>query len=144
MLHKLVEFNVPVEDLLTIYILYIRSVLEQSCQVWHSSLTFENLTDIERVQKNALRIILKEEYETYAHALAITGLDFLVDRREQLCLKFAKACLKNENVCDMFPRNPSEHLPEVRDREEFHVSFARTERLRKSAIPHMQRLLNAN
>ena len=51
MLHKLVEFNVPVEDLLTIYILYIRSVLEQSCQMWHSSLTFENLTDIERVQK---------------------------------------------------------------------------------------------
>ena len=30
MLPKLVEFNVPVEDLLTIYILYIRSVLEQS------------------------------------------------------------------------------------------------------------------
>ena len=41
MLHKLVEFNVPVEDLITIYILYIRSVLEQSCQVWHSSLTFK-------------------------------------------------------------------------------------------------------
>ena len=55
------------------------------------------------MQKNALRIILKEEYETYAHALAITGLDCLVDRCEQLCLKFAKACLKNENVCDMFP-----------------------------------------
>ena len=52
MLHKLVDFNVPVEDLITIYILYIRSVLEQSCQVWHSRLTFENLTDLERVQKN--------------------------------------------------------------------------------------------
>ena len=60
MLHKLVEFNVPVEDLITIYILYIRSDLEQSCQVWHSSLTFENRTDIERVQKNALKIILRD------------------------------------------------------------------------------------
>ena len=65
MLHKLVEFSVPVEDLINIFILYIRSVLEQSCQVWHSSLTFENMTDIERVQKNALKIILKEEYITY-------------------------------------------------------------------------------
>ena len=103
--------------------------------MWHSSLTFEKITDIERVQKNALRIILKENYETYA--LTITGLECLVERREQLCLKFAKACLKNQNVCDMFPHNPSEHLPGVRDREEFYVSFARTERLKKSAIPHM-------
>ena len=59
MLQQLVEFSVPVEDLIQILILYIRSVSEQSCQVWHSSLTFENLTDVERVQKNALKIILK-------------------------------------------------------------------------------------
>ena len=64
MLHKLVEFNVHVDDLLTIFILYNRSVLEQLCQVWHSNLTFENLTDIEKVQKNALHIILNEDYET--------------------------------------------------------------------------------
>ena len=67
MLHKLVTFNVPIEDLKTIYILYIRSHLEQSCQVWHSSLTLENLTDIERVQKNALKIILQDKYESYAY-----------------------------------------------------------------------------
>ena len=94
MLHKLVEFDVPVEDLLTIYILYIRSVLEQSCQVWHSSLLFENLTDLERVQKNALRIILKEKYTSYEAALEVSGLECLVERRDRLCLKFAKACLK--------------------------------------------------
>ena len=69
MLHKLVSFNVPIEDLKTIYILYIRSHLEQSCQVWHSSLTLENLTDIERVQKNALKIILQDKYESYAQKM---------------------------------------------------------------------------
>ena len=68
-LHKLVEFSVPFVDLSTIYILYIRSVLEQSCQVWHSSLTFENLTDLERVQKNALKIILQDDYISYENAL---------------------------------------------------------------------------
>ena len=82
MLHKLVEFNVPLEDLLTIYILYVKSVLEQSCQVWHSSLTFENLMDIERVQKNALRIILNADDQTHGQALDKSGLDSLVDRRE--------------------------------------------------------------
>ena len=53
-LHKLVEFGIPREDLKTIYILYVRSHLEQSCQVWHSSLTLENLTDLERVQKKSI------------------------------------------------------------------------------------------
>ena len=61
-LHKLVEFGIPIEDLVTIYVLYIRSILEQSCQVWHSSLSLENLQDLERVQKNALKIILQDEY----------------------------------------------------------------------------------
>ena len=58
LLHKLVQFGVPVVDLIQIYTLYIRSILEQSCQVWHSSLTQENRQDLERVQKNALKIIL--------------------------------------------------------------------------------------
>ena len=58
LIQKLVEFIVPLEDLLNICILYTRSMLEQSCQVWHSSLTLENSQDLERVQKNALRMIL--------------------------------------------------------------------------------------
>jgi hypothetical protein len=143
MLHKLVEFSVPVADLINIFILYIRSVLEQSCQVWHSSLTFENMTDIERVQKNALKIILKEEYTTYEHALNTVGLECLVERREKLCLKFAKSTLMNANVRDMFPYNDS-ITNDVRQRDKFKVTFANTDRLKDSSIPYMQRLLNAN
>ena len=143
MLHKLVEFSVPMEDLVNIFILYIRSVLEQSCQVWHSSLTFENMTDIERVQKNALKIILKDNYISYDHALSEVGLESLVERRDNLCLKFAKACLKNSNVKDMFPINDTINQ-DVRDREKYKVTFAHTGRLKDSAIPYIQRLLNAN
>ena len=116
MLHKLVEFGVPDDDLVNIYVLYVRSILEQSCQVWHSSLTFDNLTDIERVQNNALKIILKDEYISYDHALTKAGLESLVERRDKLCLKFAKACLKNDNVKDMFPINDTINQ-DVRDRE---------------------------
>ena len=143
-LHKLVDFSVPVEDLITIYILYIRSILEQSCQVWHSSLTFENLTDLERVQKNALKIILKDAYISYENALEVANLECLVERRETLCLKFAKACLKNPQGKDMFPLNTVDYHVDTRDREAFSVTMAHTERLKKSAIPHMQRLLNLN
>ena len=45
-----------------IYILYIRSILEQSCQVWHYSITEEEKSDLERVQKIAYRIILGDSY----------------------------------------------------------------------------------
>ena len=58
LLHKLVSFSVPVDDLINIY---IKSIVEQSCQVWHSSLTLENVHDLERIQKNALKIILQDE-----------------------------------------------------------------------------------
>ena len=144
MLHKLVDFSVPVDDLVTIYIMYIRSVLEQSCQVWHSSLTFENLTDLERVQKNALRIILKEYYISYENALVKTNLESLIERRETLCLRFAKACLKTDEVSSMFPLNDVDYNIETIGREQFRVIMAHTERLRRSAIPVIQRLSNAN
>ena len=83
-LHNLCDFNVPIEDLLTIYILYIRSALEQSAVVWHSSIIRGEQMDIERVQKCALRIILKENYLSYQSALLACGLDSLKARRTQL------------------------------------------------------------
>ena len=144
LLHKLVKFGVPQEDLKVIYILYIRSHLEQSCQVWHSSLTSENVTDLERVQKNALRIILQERYLTYTNALEVLALDSLYDRREKLCLLFAKKCLKSKNhqVSSMFPLNDIQTSMETRASEKYHVNMAKTERYKNSSIPYMQRLLN--
>ena len=143
-LHKIAEFGVPREDLKTIYILYVRSHFEQSCQVWHSSLTLENLTDLERVQKNALKIILKDDYKNYNEALKDLGLDSLYERREQLCLSFAKKCLKSTNiqVKSILPLNNVQSTMETRKPEKYHVNMARTIRYQKSAVPYMQRLLN--
>ena len=45
-LHRLYSFNIEDSDLVTIYILYIRSILEQSCQVWHHAITEEEVMDI--------------------------------------------------------------------------------------------------
>ena len=59
-LRNLYKFDVPVDDLLEIYVLYIRSVVEQSAVVWHSSITKGEQRDLERIQKVALKIILKE------------------------------------------------------------------------------------
>ena len=116
--------------------MYIRNLLEQSCVVWHSSLTVEDKTKLERVQKASLRIILSDEYSGYEHALQQLRLETLDQRRIQLCLKFAKSCLKNPQTSSMFPVNAHGK------REKYQVQYARTERLKQSAIPYMQRLLN--
>ena len=68
MLQKLYEFNVTVEEMINIYLLFIRSMLEYCCVVWHSSISEDDCSSIERVQKTALRIILKEDYLDYQPA----------------------------------------------------------------------------
>ena len=58
--HKGSEFEAPQEDYKTIYISYIKSILEKSSVVYHFSLTIQNEEDLEKVQKSAMKIILKE------------------------------------------------------------------------------------
>ena len=128
LLHKLFEFDLSLPDMINIYTLYIRSILESSAVVWHSDITKSEQKDIERVQKVALRIILNEEYEDYPTALATTGLLSLSDRRTFLCKNFAENCTKSDKMCHMFPLNPS---------TTYYVQPASTGRLKDSAIPYM-------
>ena len=79
-LKKLYKFSVPVEDLVHIYCMYIRSVAEQSSVVWSSSLTRGEEYDLERIQKFVLRIICDEAYESYEWALHTTNLSSLKSR----------------------------------------------------------------
>ena len=136
-LHKLYSFKVQIRDLVNIYILYIRSVLEQSCVVWHFDITEEEKMDLERVQKIACKIILKDNYESYQQALKVLNLETLSVRRQALCLKFAKKCVVHDKAKELFPLNT-----EKRNKDKFKVQFASTGRLMKSSIPQLQRMLN--
>ena len=115
--------------------------------MWHSSLTKENIEDLERVQKSAVRIILGKDYEkfrSYEDALRKANLETLECRREELCKKFAEKCLKNDKTKSMFPTKDKTHNMLSRREENFDVKFAHTGRLKDSAIPYMQRMLNSN
>ena len=144
LLRKVASFGAPIEDLKTIYILFIRSHLEQSATVWNSTLTQENKDDLERVQKSALKIIFQERYESYRKALAQLQIETLETRREELCLNFAQKCLKNEKMKKMFPLSSKDHNMKKRDHEKYQVQFALTDRLKDSPVIYMQRLLNQN
>ena len=130
------------QDLRKIYILQIRSKLEQSAVLWHSSITQKCQNNLERVQKSALKIILGDNYVSYDNALKVLKLQSLKERREELCIKFADKCLQVPKLSRMFPRNLHGHDMKKRSSECFQVKRGLTNRLRNSAIPYMQRLLN--
>lgn len=97
--------------------------------MWHRSLTLENFHDLERVQK--------------MHQNSTRRLSTLFDRCSELCLKFAKACVKNIQTKDLFPLNPvtQSYNLGTRFRGKYKVIAARTNRLKNLSISYMQRLL---
>ena len=97
LLRKVASFTTSIEEKKEIYILYIRSILEQSCVVWNSSLTEENCDDLERVQKAAVRIIVGKNYTNYENALLKADLEPLKIRRDKLSKTFAEKCLQSEH-----------------------------------------------
>ena len=50
LLRKIASFGASRADMIHIYKLFVRSALEHSSSVWHTSLTSENVNDLERVQ----------------------------------------------------------------------------------------------
>ena len=95
MLTKLKYVGVPTTDLVDVFSLFIRSLLEYCCVVWHSTLTQEQSYDIERVQRTALKVILGEEYIDYETSLKTCGLETLYSRRQKRCLKFGLRSLNH-------------------------------------------------
>ena len=64
MLRAASKFTSDKNILKQIYYSRVRCKLEQSAAVWSSSLTQENINDLERVQKSAVRIIIGKPYES--------------------------------------------------------------------------------
>ena len=127
LLRRVAGFGATKQDLKEIYFLFVRSHLEQSATVWHSSLTQENRDDLERVQKTACKVILQDKYKSYKKALIQLEIETLENRREELCLKFANKCLKNKKLKEMFPLNNKNHLMDIRKSEKYQVGLAHNE-----------------
>ena len=104
-LSKLKYAGVSIEDLLDIYILFIRSCTEYCSVAFHSSLTALQSKAIENIQSTSLKIILQDNYISYSAALEMTGLPTLAERREKRCLAFSLKCLKYPINSKLFPVN---------------------------------------
>ena len=142
LIRGLQSFGATSQEMVHFWILFCRSVLEQSCVVWGPSLTQENIEDLERTQKSFAKLVLKQNYKTYNQALIQLNLESLEVRRKQMYLKFAKNGIFNNTLTDLFPKNTKEHQMKTRNVDKFKVNFANTERLKHASIITMQKLLN--
>ena len=143
LLCKLKYVGMKKKDLLTIFISFIRSLLEYACVVWHSSLTINQTRSIERVQKVCLKVILGQDYGEYETALEACNLESLEARRVKLCLSFGRKCISHQSHRSIFPESRQDHEHNLRHQLQYHVNHARTEKYRKSSVPYIQRLMNS-
>ena len=102
----------------------------------------KNRNDLERCQKTSLRLILGPKYDNYEQALKYLHIDTLDQRRQKLCLSFAKKCIKLNNMKSLFPILKRKHDMETRLNMKYEVNMARSQKYKFSAIPQMQRMLN--
>ena len=134
--------GVSIDDLLDIYVLFIRSVTEYCAVTFHSRLTQEQSDKLEKIQKTCLKVIIGDQYVDYPTALDLCGLQTLSERRKKRCLDFALKCVKHPRNRRLFPCNPNQNNHDVRSYEPYKVNFASTSTYKYSTIPFCQRLLN--
>ena len=89
-----------------------------------------------------MKVILKNKYTNYKEGLETLNIQSLDERRKQLCLKFAKNCLKIDKVKGMFEKKKNIHNMKKRKQKIFEEKNAKTKRYQMSAIPYLFKLLN--
>ena len=87
-----------------------------------------------------MRILFQDEYISYQNALNLSGLLSVSDRYKTLLYKFAVKCVRNPKTEDIIQKN--EVCDRLRHKEPYAVPMAKKQRLFKSAIPTMARMLN--
>ena len=138
-LRRLKNLGAHQKILVDMYEKHVRSILELAVPLWHSSITEAEKQDIERVQKCALKIILGDKYISYKNALASTQLETLDVRRNHLCLTFALKAEKSEKFEKWFKGKPAGI---TRRNDKYFPTYARTERLLRSPISYLTKILN--
>ena len=145
MLTTLKRFGLPIDDLKTIYIGFIRPLVEYAVPAWHPGLTELQHDALERIQKRACRIMLGYKYYvSYVEALNQCQLINLRTRRDQICLQFIKKILKSPAFHSWLPKTRKEDVGRsLRNSHLLTVPMARTQRYERSPIPFMVKLWNA-
>ena len=130
------------EDMLQIFNTVVRPVVEYAVPTYHPMLTGEMRDAIESIQKRASKIIFGWNAD-YDELVKSGRIETLQARRDKLTLNFARKASKDERFKHWFPERNMNGV-ELRNVKKYKETFARTDRLWKSPIFHMRRLLNSD
>ena len=139
-LRHLCGAGVPVPDICRVYSTVIRSSIEYAIPVYHPLLTLTQSDKLEKLQKRALKIIYGYKV-SFNEALTKSGLQRLSERRAEIFKKFCVKTSSNALFSHWLPLNTSTGY-NLRKERKYKEEPARTERLMRSPIFAMRRLLN--
>ena len=129
-------------DLLLMYKSILRPIVEFACVTYGPMLTRELSDEIERLQLRATKIIYGR-CVSYNTVLTETNLQSLEQRRKERIRKFAEKTVRNSRYSSRwFPRT-QDGIHNIRAPKHYIEEHAKTDRLYKSPIFTMRRLLNA-
>ena len=121
----------------------IRPLAEQGVIVWNSGLTKAQVSDLEKIQKIAMLIILGDKYSSYDVACKIFDISTLSSRRAQLCSSFAVKLFKGPRSEQFFTlANQRAHARN--ERKLVNENTCRTTRCYNAPHNYLNRLVNEN
>ena len=137
-LRQLKRSKVPADDILHHFKTLVRPVIDFACVTYHSLLTLTQTEELERLQREALKITYGWAV-SYRAALEHSGLTPLSERRQVLVDQFAKKAA----ACPKFSRKwfDQRNYPtdiSLRRREKYRHQMPRTERFKKNPVCHMK------
>ena len=144
LLRRLKKLNLDEDLVLDFYLKEIWPLAEHGVAIWNSGLTKGQVSDLEKIQKIALKIILNENYTSYDVACTLMNILPLEIRRTDLCTAFAKNLYKSPRCNEFF--TPAEKLVNTRSEQQLLVKEKRSNTKRCQNAPHnyLAKLINQN
>ena len=93
LLRKIWSFGSTIPEMVELWKDFCGGISERTCPLWASSLTDQNISDLERLQKTFVKLILEEGFSTYQEGLDTLNLNSLKKKRKILTLRLAKTSL---------------------------------------------------
>ena len=143
LLRRMKELKLEPTIIIDYYIKEIRSLAEQGVPVWNSGLTKGQINDLEKIQKVALKVILHDDYKSYAQACTFFYLERLSDRRLNLATNFAVKLFLSDRSEQFFTHTKQRINPRV-DQPLVVENLTRTKRCFNAPHNYLARIVNQN
>ena len=138
-LRRLKGLGASIETLLVIYKLFVRQGAEIAAPVWSGALTKGNSAQLERLQRQATKVMCGGAPLDYTQRLERLSLENLDQRRLKITKKFATKMASDKRFSELFPGKEG---PSTRNNQIYTEPFCKTRRYSTNPIVTFIKLLN--